>query len=231
MTQENMMSDRLKKFLACPHRNVQSFTEYCLDCGENRYTSVEEIMRQEGIKEVKNEKAKQEAAMKTTQLNTVSTPSMSAAKPKNNKYTKAQGFWKVTTEGDCEGRSTRDLGMHFGFIDEIAFALADKCYYSLCFKEIEPFDVSVPTATKVNVTLDIDSGTWDMSPEQRVVFMNNLLADRDTAVEKGDAYASVNLVMGKNELQRKALEKEMLKQQALSKLSEEERAALAELGL
>lgn len=225
------MSERLKKFLACPHYNVQSFTEYCLDCGENRYTSAEEIMRQEGIKTIKDEKVKQEAAMKAPQLSTVSTTSMNIAKAKINKYTKAQGFWKVTTEGDCEGRSTRDLGMHFGFIDDIAFALADQCYYSLCFKEIEPFDVSTPTATKVNVTLDIDSGTWDMSSEQRRAFMENLLADRDTAVEKGEAYASVNLVMGKNELQRKAHEKEMLKKQALSKLSEDERAVLLELGL
>ena len=26
-------------------------------------------------------------------------------------YDKAYGFWHVTTEGDCEGRSTTDLGV------------------------------------------------------------------------------------------------------------------------
>ena len=39
------------------------------------------------------------------------------------KYTN-YGTFKVTTEGDCEGKSTRDLGVHTGYIDEIAFALA-----------------------------------------------------------------------------------------------------------
>lgn len=43
------------------------------------------------------------------------------------------GTFEVTTEGDCEGRSVRHLGTFTGYIDEIAFALADKCYYSLRF--------------------------------------------------------------------------------------------------
>lgn len=220
------MSDRLKKFLACPHNNVQSFTEYCLDCGENRYTTPKQIMREEGIKEVKEaQKAKEEAAKTATVKPTITrTTTMNTAQHK--KYTKAQAFWHVTTEGDCEGRSVHNLGTHFGYIDDIAFALADKSYYSLCFKEIEPFDSSLPTGNKVNVTLDIDSGTWDMNMEQRKQFMENLLGDRDTAVENGESYASVTLVMGKNELQRQAREKEMLKLQALAKLSDEERAVL-----
>lgn len=37
------------------------------------------------------------------------------------------GTFKVTTEGDCEGKSVRHLGTFTGYIDEIAFALADKC--------------------------------------------------------------------------------------------------------
>jgi hypothetical protein len=45
------MSDRLKKFLNCPHRHVQQFTEVCLDCGENIYTSAREIMQQEAREE------------------------------------------------------------------------------------------------------------------------------------------------------------------------------------
>ena len=43
-----MMSEtRLEKFLACKHYNVQSFTEYCMDCGENRYISEKQILEQE----------------------------------------------------------------------------------------------------------------------------------------------------------------------------------------
>lgn len=32
----------MKSYLTCPHNNVQSFTEYCLDCGYNIWTTVEE---------------------------------------------------------------------------------------------------------------------------------------------------------------------------------------------
>lgn len=31
-----------KSFLTCPHNNVQQFTECCLDCGYNIYTTKEE---------------------------------------------------------------------------------------------------------------------------------------------------------------------------------------------
>ena len=41
------MSERLKKFLDCPHHNVQQFTEFCLDCGENIYQTASKIIKQE----------------------------------------------------------------------------------------------------------------------------------------------------------------------------------------
>ena len=194
------MNAHIKKFLSCKHHNVQQFTEYCFDCGENRYTTIEEIMKKEGV----------------TNMNTKS----------KNQYDQPEAFWEVTTEGDCEGRSVRNLGVHFGFLDDIAFALADKCYYSLRFKLVEPFDVSVPTATKVNISLDIDSGTWDMSASRRQQFFANLLNGRDVAVKEGQSYASVELIKGKTELERKEYEKAMLKKQALAKLSPEERELL-----
>lgn len=49
----------------------------------------------------------------------------------NAPYDNPFGIWHVTTEGDCEGRSPRDLGFHEGYIDEIALALADKCFYEI----------------------------------------------------------------------------------------------------
>jgi len=33
------------------------------------------------------------------------------------------GWWKVTTEGDCEGRSVRQCGTFYGHIAEIAFGI------------------------------------------------------------------------------------------------------------
>ncbi len=46
------------------------------------------------------------------------------------------GWWTVSTEGDVEGRSTRDLGTHYGHVAEIALFLADKSFYSLHFMPI-----------------------------------------------------------------------------------------------
>jgi hypothetical protein len=46
------------------------------------------------------------------------------------------GYWEVTTEGDCEGRSTRHLGIHRGHICEIALALAGAAEYSLKFEQV-----------------------------------------------------------------------------------------------
>ena len=33
-----------KSFLDCPHNNVQQFTECCLDCGYNIYTTKKEYL-------------------------------------------------------------------------------------------------------------------------------------------------------------------------------------------
>lgn len=43
------------------------------------------------------------------------------------------GWWQVTTEGDCEGWSVKQLGTYYGHLAEIAFHLADKAYYCLTF--------------------------------------------------------------------------------------------------
>lgn len=46
------------------------------------------------------------------------------------------GWWEVTTEGDCEGRTTSHLGTYYGHVAEIAFSL--KCGgYSLQFRKID----------------------------------------------------------------------------------------------
>ena len=55
----------------------------------------------------------------------------------NPLYTNAYGFWQVSTEGDCEGRTTRVLGTFKGRVDEIAFALAEKSSYKLTFKAVD----------------------------------------------------------------------------------------------
>ena len=69
---------------------------------------------------------------------------------KSNKY---DGLWKVTTEGDVEGRTINDLGTYFGNISEIALHLADKAYYGLNFRKVEPIDKYIPSKNAVHVSI------------------------------------------------------------------------------
>lgn len=143
--------------------------------------------------------------------------------------TSAYGLWRVTTEGDCEGRSTRDLGTHEGFLDEIAFRLAHKQYYSLSFSLIDTkaWPSSGPVmSTKANVVLDISSGTWDMEPARRAEAFRKLLAGRGVTVRPGNYFASVELIAGGSPEENARLEAEAKRARALAKLSAEDRQAL-----
>lgn len=85
-------------------------------------------------------------------------------------YDKAYGFWHVTTEGDCEGRSITDLGVFEGNIDTIALALADRCYYyTLYFTAVDPtaYD-KAPKKDEINISIYGASGMYDMTKEERL---------------------------------------------------------------
>jgi hypothetical protein len=114
----------------------------------------------------------------------------------SRKQYKALGWWHVTTEGDYEGRSVHDLGTHYGYLDDIAFALGGKSYYSLNFSAID--DPLVPPTTQkpvkwVSVVLDIDSGLWDKNYPERAEAVREILKDRPVVVKEGNYYASVIL--------------------------------------
>lgn len=141
------------------------------------------------------------------------------------KIESSYGYWKVTTEGDVEGRSVRDLGTFRGHVDEIAFHLANKCFYSLRFTAIEENELIpefLPNGKEVNISFDIDTGTWDMKPDKRVDYVKEILKDRpDVEVEDGQFYASVKLISGK-----KKTKNELVMEKALAKLTEEEKKVL-----
>lgn len=138
------------------------------------------------------------------------------------------GIWHVTTEGDCEGRTTRDLGVHEGYIDDVAFALAGSAFYKL---EFNPVDVKKllrrpGLGTEVSVSLPIDSKTWDLKTSERVEFFRRLLAGRDVAVSESNYYASVKLTRGRDPQRQEQARRDALRNAALSKLSADEIAAL-----
>lgn len=137
------------------------------------------------------------------------------------------GLWHVTTEGDCEGRSTKDLGVHEGHLDDIAFALAGACYYSLRFEPVDPNEWSNhQPRTEVCVSLGIKSGTWDLKKGERANYFRELLKGRDVTVESSDGYASAKLIRGSDPARREAAKRDALRASALAKLTEQELAAL-----
>lgn len=135
----------------------------------------------------------------------------------NTIYNNPYGCWTVTTEADVEGKSSRTLGTFVGYIDDIAFSLADKCFYSLEFKPCSPKDY-IPKSKHVHINFGIDSGTWDMSKEDRVEFFKKVFKDRDVCIREGSYYASVELV--------KPVNYDDLRKSALAKLTNEEKKAL-----
>lgn len=116
-------------------------------------------------------------------------------------YSNPYGRWKVTTEGDCEGRTIKDLGTHEGYIDEIARYLVGSSGggYSLQFTKLPDKPLTDYTQAKqhkeVSITLDIKSGTWptDMTPEARRTAIALMMKDRPVEVLEGQYYASVKL--------------------------------------
>lgn len=136
-------------------------------------------------------------------------------------YDKAYGFWHVTTEGDCEGRSTTDLGVFEGNIDTIALALADRCYYyALYFTAVDPTDYDkTPKKDEINISIYGASGMYDMTKEERLDAMRNMLKDRPVFVRDGD-HADTFIISTKQESREKR------RQKVLDKLTAEERELL-----
>lgn len=139
----------------------------------------------------------------------------------NKPYDKAYGFWHVTTEGDCEGRSITDLGVFEGNIDTIALALADRCYYyTLYFTAVDPtaYD-KTPKKDEINISIYGASGMYDMTKEERLDAMRNMLKDRPVFVRDGDR-ADTFIISTKQESREKR------RQKVLDKLTAEERELL-----
>ena len=138
------------------------------------------------------------------------------------------GWWRVTTEGDCEGRSTKTLGTYYGHVAEIALSLAGSAFYSLSFSPVENPAPAVrpsytPEKNNVSVQLDIKSGTWDKNGESRLKWVRMWLdADEDIKVTPSSYYASFTIELRANEER----EKEQKRQAALAKLTEEEKNIL-----
>lgn len=84
------------------------------------------------------------------------------------------GYWDVSTEGDCEGRSMRRLGIFKGHFADIALALADKCCYTLWFTKVDEDKMILPkiqTKDEVDIAFSDSTGVdcFEMCKELRPI--------------------------------------------------------------
>lgn len=122
------------------------------------------------------------------------------------------GFWKVYTEGDCEGRTITQLGYWYGHVVEIAFYLANKSYYSLSFEpynpdEIKPNKVTpnqvgdTATGNSVWISLGTSSKTWGMKSDKRAKWIETWLDCEDITVHdhgnNGEIYFASSFIKRK----------------------------------
>ena len=142
---------------------------------------------------------------------------------KDYSFTEPYGLWEVSTEGDCEGRSTRKLGIFRGNYQDIAFALADKCYYVLWFKKLDETKFNLPKVkTRDSVDILFDD-SHSIARDDMVEQVQRVLStDPTISVQPGRWGGCVKLCSKKDE--------EDIRQIAIEKmrktLSEEEMKAL-----
>ena len=135
-------------------------------------------------------------------------------------YKNMYGLWEVSTEGDCEGRSIKRLGLWEGFVDTIALHLAPKAMYHLWFSLAKVNQVKEqPTTRCVDVYFDTESNLPGMDSPTRVKEVAKLLSGRNVTVEPSCYYGCVKIVNNRSE-------EELLKASALSKLTAAERKVL-----
>lgn len=108
------------------------------------------------------------------------------------------GVWRVTTEGDCEGKTVNDLGVHEGSVIDIARKLSGHCYYALCFKKTTKSEEEKrrPERSEVEISFDINSHTWNLKQAERAALFRELFKANGldpNMVETGSFYASVKL--------------------------------------
>ena len=120
------------------------------------------------------------------------------------------GYWQVTTEADCEGRSHRTIGFFKGNYADIAFALADKCGYSLHFTRIWDEDIIAKCENNIE--------------KVSITFNDGLLTDRrhiarDVQKVLGDSFVVTNEGCGQIQLYKPDA-MEIVRANALEKISQ-----------
>lgn len=107
--------------------------------------------------------------------------------------------WKVCSIQGEEAEQEVYLGTFYGYVDEIAFALADKAGWSLRFEPCEPLDMT-PKCKKVVVEIADVRHRVD-SKEEEVALFKDYLKDRPVAIKASPYYSGVELTTEKRTAQ------------------------------
>lgn len=118
---------------------------------------------------------------------------------KPNLYESPIRWWKVTTAKDEGAMATRDLGIHYGHIAEIALSLPIPCMFSYNFSPSDKYLHTPERETRklvrksANISLDITSKTWDLSEEELIAWFEKFLDTDEIIVKPCNYYASVTI--------------------------------------
>ncbi len=129
------------------------------------------------------------------------------------------GTWEVYTEGN-DVLDKVLIGTYTGYVDEIALSLADKTNYMLEFKKIEDTDKYKPIADEVTIRFDDNAKINEYAHNKYIYEMKKLFKDRPVDIEENGVGSMFKIVADEK------LKKEIIKNRALAKLSEEEKEVL-----
>lgn len=104
------------------------------------------------------------------------------------------GTWMITTEGDCEGKTTRNITTVSGHFAEVALAYAGYAEYKLTLETPKKSHL-LKTKPKMQVSVGpgISSGLWDYSNEIIAEILQKWVGD-DYIVKPDRYYKSVKII-------------------------------------
>ncbi len=162
-------------------------------------------------------------------LNLVIPPIFPVGKPKSQHATtnkKPIGWWRVTTEGDVEGRSVKFIGDYFGHVAEIALSVPDIPYYCYRFEPLNRPPIAPVTYTAVRkeapICISFAPCKFD---DSTLKWYRSYLDAPEIDVFRGDCYANIMVAFPRTaeEIEK---ENEELRRKAIAKLTSKEIAAL-----
>lgn len=130
-----------------------------------------------------------------------------------NKLTDPKIMWTVSTEGDCEGKSIRQIGTFQGALTDLVKTLAGHACYKLYFKEVVNEKLPEP---RVLSEREVQFSVQGMSQKEVV----NLAREEGLNMTFGTMYEAIAYAWTPTE------QLEMERKSALAKLTDKEKKLL-----